>query len=90
MRTCFLLSRAVRCVFGVEAVWGRDVDEVDVAARAQAGSIVIGLRIRKVPAEPLHDLRIDICRCGNAKVGIADKFWNHGEGRPAETDYADT
>src|SRR4029077_10791083 len=84
---------ALQCharVFGVEPVRSRNIDQVDVTARAQPSSIVIGLRIWKVLAEPVHDLGIDIRRRGNAKVGILDKLRDHGEGCPTEADYANT
>src|SRR5262245_14738424 len=77
-------------VFGVEPVRRRNVNEIDTTARAEPGRVVVGFRIWKVLAEPVHDLGVDIRRRGNAKIGILDKLWDHGERGPAEADYANT
>jgi hypothetical protein len=66
------------------------VFDIDIEHCPNCGGSFVGLRIRKVLAEPRHDLRVDIRRRGNAKVRISRKLWNHGEGRPAEADDPNT
>ena len=64
------------------------VFDIDIEHCPNCGGSFVGLRIGKVLAEPVHDLGIDIRRRSDAKVGIPDKLWDHGEGRPAKADYA--